>query len=374
MKIAIVSNHIPTLLRFRGDLMSALVEMGHEVLAMVPPDFPDLVGELEKLGVTFVPYPLDRTTTNPFEDWKSFLTLKKEMGRSRPEVVLCYTTKPMIYGSFAASRAGANRIVSLVSGLGYGFTRTGMKQRILSFIQRALYRRAFRCNRWVVFQNPDDRALFEEWKLVEKHQSAVVAGSGVRLDDFPFHPVPSMGSFTFVMVARLLKEKGVLEYLEAARRVESELPGSCRFLLVGGEDENPGGLTLESLAKIESPVEFLGQQSEVKPFLEQSHCFVLPSYREGTPRSTLEALATGRPVVTTDAVGCRETVDHGVNGWLVEVGNPEALAEAMIEVASLSRERLEDYSKASRRRAEDIFDVRKVNEKMISFLLDGTSQ
>lgn len=344
------------------------------MVAYVPPVCQNLVDEITGRGVTFYPYPLDRTSTNPLRDWKSYTALKERMALDRPEVVFSYTAKPMIYGSLAASRNGVGRIVSLVTGLGYGFSGVNLKQRVLSSLQRLLYRFALRRNARVVFQNPDDRELFVRWGLVSEQQSEVVAGSGINVEDYSFHPLPSEGPRVFLMVARLLREKGVLEYMEAARRVEEQHPGECRYLLVGGEDGNPGGLKIDRLREMDSPVELLGHHPDVKSYLQDCHCFVLPSYREGTPRSTLEALAVGRPVVTTDAVGCRETVTPGENGWMLQVGNTEGLAKAMGEVAVLPREQLEQLARASRNRAEEVFDVRKVNQQMVGWIVGPNSE
>ncbi|MDF1852119.1 MAG: glycosyltransferase family 4 protein [Verrucomicrobiales bacterium] len=375
MKVAIVSNHGPTLVRFRGDLLRRLVAEGHEVITYVPPVGQELVDEILKLGVTFYPYPLDRTSTNPFRDWKSYSALKRRLALDQPEIVFCYTAKPMIYGSFAAARTTEARIVSLVTGLGYGFSGGDIKQRLLSRLQRFLYRRAFKNNARVVFQNPDDCQLFLDWKLVTDEQKAVVAGSGVNVAEFEYTELPEQKEITFVMVARLLREKGVYEYLEAARRVREKFPESgCRFLLVGGEDGNPGGVKLARLREMGSPVEILGHQDDVKSFLINSHCFVLPSYREGTPRSTLEALAIGRPVITTDAAGCRETVVHGENGWVIKVANADALTNAMSEAVTMSRDDLLRFSRASRKRAEEVFDVNKVNEMMVSLILGNENE
>lgn len=363
------------MVRFRGDLVRRLVAEGHEVITYVPPVPQELEDEIIGLGVTFYSYPLDRTSTNPFRDWKSYSALKKRLELDQPEIVFCYTAKPMIYGSFAAARTTKARIVSLVTGLGYGFSGGDLKQRLLSRLQRFLYRRAFKNNARVVFQNPDDCQLFLDWKLVSEEQKAVVAGSGVNVAEFEYEEMSSDDGITFLMVARLLREKGVYEYLEAARRVQEKFPDSgCRFLLVGGEDGNPGGVKLEKLREMGSPVEILGHQDDVKSFLIKAHCFVLPSYREGTPRSTLEALAIGRPVITTDAVGCRETVVDGENGWVVKVADADGLTDAMSEAVSMSREDLLKFAEASRKRAEEVFDVNKVNEKMISLIMGSENK
>lgn len=286
----------------------------------------------------------------------------------------------MIYGSFAGSAAGAKRIVSLVTGLGYAFTNAGWKQRILRTIQLFLYRKAFSANACVVFQNSDDRRFFVDRRVLDQDKAGQVAGSGVNLDEFDATPVSSPDPFCFLMVARLLREKGVEEYLEAARMVNARFPGRCRFVLVGGSDPNPGALNVESLKEENEIVEFLGHREDVGSQMQQCHCFVLPSYREGTPRSVLEALASARPVITTDAVGCRETVIPGSNGWLVEVQDCASLAQAMFEAVELPPTKLKKLGEASRRMAEEIFDVRKVNREMIGYILgsevdfNGSSQ
>ncbi len=369
MKIAIVCGLGSSLIRFRGELIGELCDLGHEVVACAPSLEPALIEELNQIGAEFVRYPLDRASTNPFRDRKSYLALNDLFQVHKPDVVFNYTAKPMVYGSLAASANGVSRIVSLVTGLGYAFTNSGWKQRILRRIQSLLYRTAFRKNELVIFQNPDDRSLFIQLGLTESEKTRQVAGSGINLDRFPVEPLPSTNPFCFLMVGRLLREKGVHEYLAAAQKVEEQFPGRCRFLLVGGEDPNPGGIKLKDLRSSNGQVELLGHRKDVDELIRQCHCFVLPSYREGTPRSSLEALASGRPVITTDAVGCRETVTPGVNGWFVKVGDSEGLASAMIEAVKMPFDDLQAFGSSSRKLAEEVFDVSKVNRNMVDFIV-----
>ncbi|MEM9282985.1 MAG: glycosyltransferase family 4 protein, partial [Verrucomicrobiota bacterium] len=235
-------------------------------------------------------------------------------------------------------------------------------------VQICLYRLAMRSNRFVVFQNPDDRRFFVERGIVKEFQAEVVSGSGVDLERYPRAPLP-IGTFTFLMIARLIREKGVEVFLRAAELMGGEK--EVKFVLVGGLDPNPGGLSQAEILGGKGNVEWVGEQSDVVPFIRNCHCFVLPSYyREGIPRSILEAMAVGRPVITTDSVGCRETVEEGENGWKIPVRDHEALAGAMLEALSLSREELQRRGDHSRRLAEDRFDVDLVNAQLIKWVLE----
>ncbi|GAB4128941.1 MAG: glycosyltransferase family 4 protein [Rhodothalassiaceae bacterium] len=286
------------------------------------------------------------------------------MRRSRPGAVLGLSTKPVIYGSLAAWLAGVPRRYALVAGLGYVFTDDGapqgLKRRALRRLVTLLYRMAFRVCDCVFFHNADDLETFVGHGLLPRAKAELTTGSGVDLDEFRPAPLPD-GPVTFLLIARLLREKGIREYVEAARMLRAR-GVQAQFLLLGDVDSNPGSLKRdEAMSWVsEGLIEWPGEVEDVRPWIARSHVYVLPSWREGVPRSTQEAMAMGRPVITTDAVGCRETVDHGVNGFLVPVRDPEALAHAMfrfIENPAL----IETMGRESRRLAEERFDVHEIN-------------
>ena len=269
---------------------------------------------MEKIAVRFHAMPLKRTGLNPLADYRFLRFFTRFLKAERPDLMFSYTIKSVIYGSLAAHRAGVPRIFALMTGLGYAFTDGNLKQRLVGRVARALYRRALPHNDAVFFQNPDDLQLFLDLGLLRDARRAVrVNGSGVDLERFGFQPPPS-GPPVFLLVARLLRDKGIVEYAEAARLLKPRHP-QARFQLVGPHDANPSAISRQQLDawRSEGIIEYPGATDDVRPFLAGAGVFVLPSYREGTPMSVLEAMAVGRPIVTTDVPGCRETVVPGGN-------------------------------------------------------------
>lgn len=297
-------------------------------------------------------------------DLASLRALWRLFRELRPDVFLGYTIKPVIYGTLAAAVAGVPHRFAMITGLGYAFGRQEAKQRLVGGIARALYRLALARAERVFFQNPDDLTLFRDGGLLRSGEQAVIInGSGVDTDFFRTVPLPSLPVFLFI--GRLLVDKGVREYAAAARVLRERHP-QVRCLLVGWLDENPATIEAAELERwtADGDVEFLGRLDDVRPVFEQCSVYVLPSYREGTPRTVLEAMAMGRAVITTDAPGCRETVTDGENGFLVPVGDAVALADAMqrlVDEPALA----ERMGERGRRVAEDKYDVRKVNARIL---------
>lgn len=366
-KVAVIAGYAPSLLNFRGPLIRALRERGHEVVAFAPEHDVETATELLKLGVRYYPVTFERNGLNPLTDLRGTRELSALLRRERPDLVFAYTVKPVVFGSFAARAAGVERIYSMVTGLGYTFTPEDRRTQVLNVLVRGLYGAALRLNRRVIFQNPDDRAVFTRGHLVDEARTRLVNGSGVDLDHYAPAPLPP-GPPTFLLLSRLLRVKGVLEYVQAARQLTAELgPGRARFVLVGPLDTNPSGITRADLDawQAQGVIEYLGSAQDVRPHLAACHVFVLPSYGEGVPRTTLEALATGRAVVSTDAPGCRETVLEGRNGFLVPTKDPAALAAAMrrfVDEPALIRQ----MGEASLALARERYDVRLVNRQMLS--------
>jgi glycosyltransferase involved in cell wall biosynthesis len=284
---------------------------------------------IRDLGVRFIELPVDRRALNPLADLRLLWALWRLYREERPAVVHHFTIKPVIYGSIAARLAGVHRIVNTVTGLGYVFS--GAKERWLRSLVELQYKIALRCAHYTFFQNTDDRDLFVRRGLVPAARVGLLAGSGVDLDQFrPMEPRADR-SLQVLMIARLLRDKGIYEYVEAARLLRAEFP-AVTFSILGGRDErNP---TVVALADIEAWkrqgwITWHGEVADVRDYLAAADIVVLPSYREGTPRSLLEAAAMARPIVTTDITGCREVVDDGYNGLLVPVKDVMALAAAI---------------------------------------------
>ena len=357
-----------SLVNFRGPLIRDLLSDGHRVSVGAPGIDPALRNQLQDMGAHVHETPLQRTGTGIFADMRYGAELRKLMARERPDIVLTYTIKPNIWGAFAAARLGIPS-VAMVTGLGYAFTESGsasFKQRLVRGIARRLYRAATNRNRKVIFQNPDDPRDFVAFGcLKDESKIAIINGSGVDLGHYARTPLPDAP--VFLMIARLLRNKGVAEYGEAALRVKAKHP-QARFLLVGPFDEGPDTVSRAELDRwVAGGLEFLGPSNDVRTVLEQARIFVLPSYREGTPRSVLEAMATGRAVITSDAPGCRETVQDGESGFLVPLRDVDALARVM-ERAINDPDLITNMADASWRLARDRYEVGAVNRAIMRHL------
>ncbi|MQX54380.1 glycosyltransferase family 4 protein [Alcanivorax sediminis] len=363
----LVASFPDSLIKFRGPLIEALIETGCTVHVAVPglDAESDIAARLSGLGVTVHDIPLERTGLNPVRDLAAVQALRKLMGRIRADYVLGYTIKPVIYGTLAAWLSGVRHRFALITGLGYAFTgeATGLRKLLRALIQQ-LYRFSLSRNRLVFFQNPDDEALFRQLGLLKPAiPSRVVNGSGVDVAEYGVSPLPEPPSF--LLIARLLGDKGVREYAQAAALVKAQYPDAV-FRLVGWIDDNPDAIHQSELDEwvATGTVEFLGKLADVRPAIADSSVYVLPSYREGTPRTVLEAMAMGRAVITTDAPGCRETVVDGDNGYLVPVQDVAALADAMMKLIE-NPDRVVSMGGRSRQIAEEKYDVHKVNAVML---------
>ncbi len=362
-KIAIVSHYSPSLINFRGDLIRAMVDLGHEVICLGPEA--GFEQPLQELGARYRQISLNRTGLNPLQDLGTLFSLKKAFEEMRPDMVFSYTVKPIVYGSIAAHLAGVQEIYGMITGLGYVFIGETFKQKILTQMVAFLYKCALKHNQVVFFQNPDDLHLFVDKGIVPKAVKPVlVNGSGVNIEKFAL-ATPKLSPVTFLLMGRLIKDKGILEYVEAARLLKQKYP-MAKFQLLGPLDTNPAAITQEQLDQWaeEGVIEYLGETDDVRPFVANASVYVLPSYREGTPRSVLEAMSMGRPIITTDAPGCRETVIDGRNGFLVPVKNVSALMSAMEKFIS-EPDLIAKMGKESRIIAEEKYDVRKVNQVIL---------
>lgn len=367
---AVISSQAFSLINFRGPIISDLVANGVTVFALAP-DFDDQIRrKILALGAHPVDFFLTRTGMNPLRDGVDTVRLAMLLRRLQPDVTLGYFIKPVIYGTIAAWLAGVPRRVAMIEGLGYVFTasssRETWKRKFLRKLVSFLYRLSLARAQMVIFLNKDDLAEFVEADLVDESKVINLGGIGVDLQAWLLSP-PFTTQVTFLLAARLLREKGIVEYAEAARQVKVRHP-DVRFILLGGLDPNPGALKqseVEAWVR-EGLLEWPGHV-EVRPWLAQTSVFVLPSYREGVPRSTQEAMAMGRAVITTDAPGCRETVDDGVNGFLVPVRDATALANAMLRFVE-NPTLIATMGGESRRLAEARFDVRTINARLLKIL------
>lgn len=359
-KIMIIGGFGSSLVRFRGDLIRSWLGAEHEVIAAAPEL--EVAGQLAAWGVPFERIPLNRTGMNPIKDLALLIHIRKIVKLHKPTHLFLYTAKPVIYGSLATWGIIGCRIYSMITGLGHVFTKTSCSGGLLRNLVEQLYRFAFRLNERVFFQNPDDRDLFVNKGLVSSEKVMLINGSGVNIDYYCQMDLPEKKN-VFLMIARLLKEKGFREYIMAAGLVKQKYP-EAEFLLVGWDlCDNQSTISQAEVERWikEGAVQFYNETEDVRPIIASSSVYVLPSYyREGTPRSVLEAMAMGRPIITSDSPGCRETVEEGVNGFLVPVRNVDALAEAMERFIS-EPELIAKMGAESRRIAEEKYDVHKVN-------------
>jgi glycosyltransferase involved in cell wall biosynthesis len=370
MRLALITSQAFSLANFRGPLISALVAKGIEVMAIAPDFDGQTRASVSALGATPIDCSFSRTGMNPFSDGLGTLQLTLLLRRLKPDVTLGYFIKPVIFGTLAAWLAGVPRRVAMIEGLGYVFTSAAgpepLRRKVLrSFVSR-LYRFALARAHKVIFLNGDDIDEFVSAGLVQESKVTKLGGIGVDLAAWPLTS-PVTQRVTFLLAARLLREKGIVEYAEAAKVVKARCP-DVRFVLLGALDPNPGGLVLAQVqAWVAQGVLDWHGHVEVKPWLEKTSVYVLPSYREGVPRSTQEAMAMGRAVITTNAPGCRETVDDGVNGLIVPVRDVTALAVAMLRFVE-SPALIASMGLESRRLAEERFDVSKINARLMRIL------
>lgn len=356
-RVIISINTAWNLVNFRAGLIRALVEDGFEVVAAAPTD--DFAPQLAALGARYVDLPMDNGGTNPVRDAQLWWRFRQLFKAERPDVYLGYTVKPNVYGSMAAHSLGIP-VVNNIAGLGAVF----ISQSPVTKVVKQLYRTALKRSAHVFFQNPDDRGLFVDEGLVAKGVTSLIPGSGIDLNRF--YPLADRGvpgeQMCFLLIARMLWDKGVGEYVEAARLLKNHYP-QARFALLGFLDvQNPATISRAQVQQWvdEGVVEYWGTSTDVREQIAQADCVVLPSYREGTPRTLLESAAMGRPLVTTNAVGCREVVDEGVNGYLCEVRSAGSLADAMKKIIQLPDHQRTAMGLRGREKMERQFDEKKV--------------
>lgn len=358
MKVAIVLNTSWNIYNFRMGLIKALREDGHEIHTIAPVD--DYTSFLVEAGCVHHAVKMDSRGANPLKDLALTIELFGIYRRLRPDVILHFTIKPNVYGTLAASLLRIPTINN-VCGLGTIFLKKGVTSRVAKW----LYRASFRFATKVFFQNSDDRAIFLEERLIAPGIADLVPGSGIDLTRFQPVEFKRNKTFTFLLVSRLITDKGILEFVEAIRQLRSE-GIDARFQVLGAKDPNhKRGIATEVIESwiSNNTIEYLGTTKDVRPFMEQADCVVLPSYREGTPRTLLEAASLGKPIVTTDVPGCHHVVQHEYNGLLCTVKSPEDLACKMKQMACCPDETLLTFGRNGRKKMEAEFDEARVIQK-----------
>jgi glycosyltransferase involved in cell wall biosynthesis len=369
-KILIVGSAAPPLIHFRGEFIKSLIEAGYEVYAAAPQMSEKIREALQKIGAVPVSYALQRTGLNPLKDIKSVLELKTLMRNHKIDLVFSYTIKPVIYSSLAARMLNIP-VISLITGLGFTFSGSSIKAKILQRITEILYRLAVGKNKIIIFQNTADRDLFLDRHLISPNQNtAIVDGSGVSLKNYPYRVNENCTKrIVFVLVARLIREKGVDLYMEAAETLKATFP-EAEFHIIGQPDLMPSAIKLEKLQDFHKRdiIVYHGAQENVPDLLYKSDVFVLPTYyREGIPRSILEALSIGMPIITTDTPGCRKTIVDGKNGYLIAPKDVSTLTDAMQKLLK-HPEQIKPMGIASRVLATEKFDVTIINGKLLQLL------
>lgn len=375
-KFLLFSSYLPSILNFRGELIASIADLGYEIHILAPDleKFSEDYDKLIDLGYHVHSVPMQRVGTNPVADIETLIAVFRLLRKIKPTYMLSYTIKPVIYGTLAASLARVPNRYALITGLGYAFQEAeeGTSHRSLfKKIIKELYQRALSKASKVFFQNPDDLQLFKELRLLKTSTPAVVVnGSGVNISHFDMAPLPRDATDSnipsFLLIARLLNDKGVVEYVEAARQIKQKYP-TIEFHLVGGLFDNPAAISQQQLDDwLEEEIfVYWGKVSDVRPAISKCSVYVLPSYREGTPRTVLEAMSMGRGIITTDAPGCRETVIDGENGFLVPIRDVDALVQAMLRFIE-QPELMRKMGQRSREIVEEKYDVHKVNAHMLS--------
>uniref|UniRef100_A5WBZ8 Glycosyl transferase, group 1 n=1 Tax=Psychrobacter sp. (strain PRwf-1) TaxID=349106 RepID=A5WBZ8_PSYWF len=372
MKIIIIGTVAASFYGFRAELIRTLIKNRHQVYAYTTDYREEDLVKIKQLGANPIPYKLSRGGLNPFKDIYSTLLLAKSIKTIEPDVVFSYFSKPVIFGTLAAKLAKTPKVIGMLEGLGYVFTDQpqgiDIKTSIIKKLQVTLYRISLpRLDTFILLNHDDPIDLLDKYNI-KINNIEVLGGIGLDLKKYPLTPIPKL-PVNFIFIARLLKEKGIFEFIEAAKKVKQQYP-STKFTVLGAIDwENPGALKQYELDKLIelNLVEYPGHVDNIQSWIASSHVFVLPSYREGLPRSTQEAMAMGRPVITTDVPGCRETAVNGLNGFIVERWNSKALEEKMIYFIE-NPDQIEKMGLESYKMAQKKFDAEKTNQKLLKIL------
>ena len=363
-KIIIVAPVSKSLINFRGDLIKDMKNKGHNVITASPALSEKHTDIFQQLKIDNMPINFQRNRLNPFYDLVTLIKLFKIFWEQSPDIILSYTLKPVIWGGLAA-RFFKTNFYALITGTGFVFYGVSIKRKLLRAFVTLLFKLSLRNSKGVIFQNIDDLNLFVSKGIVPRSKTHLVNGSGVNIKKFDLTNIPK-GIINFLCIARLKGDKGIRQYAAAAKIIKKKFPNTV-FNLVGPEETSPDAISSKEVNSWSDYIDYKGEVSDVRSLIKNSHVYVLPSYHEGLPRSTLEAMSMGRPIITTEAFGCKETVKEGVNGFKVPIANVEALAEKMIWFIENSNQ-IESMGIESRRMVEEKFDVRKVNTIMLDIM------
>lgn len=370
-----IGNSAGPLINFRKELILALSKQGYTVYCLVSDFDSNSKAVVEELGAVPIDSPLNSKGVNPIADILATIKLSRILKTLQPDVVFSFFVKPVIFGTIAAKLAKVTHIIGMIEGLGNAFTKSNLEKLVLKTkaiqsVQILLYKLSLPLLDTLIFLNPDDKEDLLTTFDIQVNNTVILGGIGVDLNKFQYKHIETNRACSFIFIARLLREKGIYEYLEAAEKVKLKYPNTKFYVLGGFDDENPFALHRSELEPYLSTntVEYLGYVDNVIDYLIEASVFVLPSYREGVPRSTQEAMAVGRPIITTDVPGCRETVKHGVNGFLVPPYNSDILAKKMMEFI-VSPDLLNQMGNESRKMAELKYNINNVNDKLISLII-----
>ena len=357
MKILILANFDVGLYQFRRELIEALLKE-HQVLLSLPDG--DLIQPLEEMGCRFFDTPMERRGINPVKDLDLFLRYIKLLRQQKPDLVITYTIKPNIYGGLACRLLRIPYAVN-ITGLGTAFQKQGMLRKLVTF----LYRTALKKARVVFFENSGNRQVFLDEGIVAENKTCLLSGAGVNLEHYAYAPYPEAGTTRFLFVGRVMKEKGVEELFAAMERLNAEGADCCLDVL-GGYEENYAD-TIRNYEQ-QGWLHYHGYVTDVRPFIEKAHCFVLPSYHEGMANTNLECAAMGRPLITSDIPGCKEAVVERESGLLCKPKDPDSLYETMKYFLTIPSDQRAQMGKAGRRHMEEVFDKKKVVEETMKAL------
>jgi len=365
MKILFLCAHTPTYIWHRWELLETIAKMGHKVVAVGPGDEDEWKERFNKIGVRYMQVDISRTGMNPFVDYRSYRAIVTLLKNENPDKVFTYMSKTVVLGALAARKAGIDDIYALIGGLGSIIRGTGLKNAILKKGLKELYKNVYKHCNVVFFHNDDDMNVLVNDGIVAKEKIKVINGSGVNLEKFKPQPFPEQ--LTFLFAGRLIKDKGIREYLEACEIVKEKYP-EVRCLVVGRYDTNPSSIADRRVKKLikQGTIEYFDEQDDIRPFIAESSIVVLPSYHEGRPKILLEAMAMGRPIITTDVPGCREVI-NGQNGYIVCVKDKDDLAEKMklfIENPTI----IYKMCIRSIKMARNTYNVNKINRHLLTTL------
>lgn len=349
-KILILANNDVGLYKFRKELIQALIDQGDKVYISLP--YGKLVEPLKAMGCEFIDTPVDRRGINPITDFKLLLEYRKIVKRVKPDLILTYTIKPNIYGGLVSRLKKVPYIVN-ITGLGSAFQGDGILKKVIV----TLYKVALGKVKNVFFENEGNKQVFIDNHIIKEETAVVMNGAGVNLDEYPFTPMPEGEPIRFLFIGRVMKEKGVDELFEAAKRIKKEY-NNVEFDIVGPFEDDYGEVVKE--LQVGGIINYYGYQEDVRPFIAKCHCFVLPSYHEGMANTLLEAAAMGRPLITSDIYGCKEAIDRKQNGIVVEVKDIEKLYCSLLDFININDSEKNRRGMASRVHIENRFSKSKV--------------